>query len=55
MSPEPAPRLSVHLLPSLVDATELRGGVVVVIDVLRATTTITHALHAGVTARLSSG
>lgn len=41
-------QLQVHLLPSLVDAATLRGGVAVVIDVLRATTTIAHAFHAGV-------
>jgi 2-phosphosulfolactate phosphatase len=39
--------LSVHLLPSLVTPEELIGRVVVVIDVLRATTTIIHALSAG--------
>lgn len=44
-----SPALQVHLLPGLVDATTLRGGVVVVIDVLRATTTMAHAFHAGVT------
>jgi 2-phosphosulfolactate phosphatase len=38
----------VHLLPNLVEASALEG-VVVVIDVLRATTTIAHAFHAGVT------
>jgi 2-phosphosulfolactate phosphatase len=37
----------VHLAPSLVAPEELRGGVAVVIDVLRATTTIVHALAAG--------
>lgn len=41
--------LSVHLLPSLVDASTLRGGVAIVIDVLRATTTMAHAFHAGIT------
>lgn len=39
--------LYVHLLPQLVTADQLRGGVAVVIDVLRATTTITHALANG--------
>lgn len=42
------PRLSVHLLPDLVDESALAGATVVVIDVLRATTTITYALAAGV-------
>lgn len=41
------PRLSVHLLPDLVDESELAGATVVVIDVLRATTTIAYALAAG--------
>jgi 2-phosphosulfolactate phosphatase len=37
----------VHLLPSLAPAGALAGGAAVVIDVLRATTTIIHALAAG--------
>src|SRR6266851_4504996 len=37
----------VHLLPQLAPPGNLRGGVAVVIDVLRATTTIIHALAAG--------
>lgn len=37
-------RVRVHLLPALCAADELRGGVAVVIDVLRATTTVVHAL-----------
>lgn len=41
------PPLSVHLLPSLVSAEQFRGGVVVVIDVLRATTTMAFALANG--------
>jgi 2-phosphosulfolactate phosphatase len=36
----------VHLLPVLFQPDDLRGGTAVVIDVLRATTTITHALAA---------
>lgn len=43
-----AASLHVHLLPNLVNASELRGGVAIVIDVLRATTTIAHAFHAGI-------
>ncbi len=39
--------LAVHFLPSLVTPDELSGGDVVMIDVLRASTTITHALAAG--------
>ena len=42
--------LRVHLLPELVDPAELAGRTVVVIDVLRATTTICHALSAGAAA-----
>ena len=39
--------INVHLLPRLVDGAELAGSVCVVIDVLRATTTVAHALAAG--------
>src|SRR5262245_36031837 len=39
--------VQVHLLPELVPPGRLVGGVAVVIDVLRATTTIVHALAAG--------
>lgn len=42
--------LQVHLLPQLVAEEQLRGGVAVVIDVLRATTTMTHALAGGAAA-----
>src|SRR5437588_11258931 len=46
----PADReVRVHLLPGLAPAGALAGGVAVVIDVLRATTTIVHALIAGCT------
>lgn len=41
--------LQVHLLPSLVSEEQLRGGVAVVIDILRASTTITQALASGAT------
>lgn len=41
------PRLRVHLLPELVDGNALAGSRCVVIDVLRATTTIVAALDAG--------
>lgn len=40
-------QLHVHLLPDQVDAAELRGSTAVVIDVLRATTTMAYALAAG--------
>ncbi len=42
-------QLHVHLLPALTSEEDLAGGTVVVIDVLRATTTIAHALAAGAT------
>src|SRR5438094_420445 len=41
--------VQVHLLPELVPAGRLTGGIAVVVDVLRATTTIVHALAAGCT------
>jgi 2-phosphosulfolactate phosphatase len=41
------PLLAAHFLPDLVAPEELAGGTVVVIDVLRASTTISHALAAG--------
>ncbi len=43
----PMPNLNVHLLPELVEPEQLRDHAVVVIDVLRATTTIAFALAAG--------
>jgi 2-phosphosulfolactate phosphatase len=42
-----ARQIDVYLLPDLVDPVELDGKVTVVIDVLRATTTVIHALDAG--------
>lgn len=42
-------RLDVYLLPALVEPVELTGKTAVVIDVLRATTTLVHALAAGAT------
>ena len=44
--------VQVHLLPGLVPCARLQGGLAVVIDVLRATTTIIHALARGCTAVL---
>jgi 2-phosphosulfolactate phosphatase len=41
------PSLYVHLLPSLIQPGALKGGVAVVVDVLRASTVIVHALAAG--------
>jgi 2-phosphosulfolactate phosphatase len=43
-------RVHVHLTPDLVAPGRLEGGVAVVVDVLRATTTIVHALAAGCSA-----
>lgn len=37
----------VHLLPALIPAGALKGGIAVVVDVLRATTVMVHALAAG--------
>src|SRR3990170_1529531 len=45
----PARAVYVHLLPTLAGEDALRGDVAVVIDVLRASTTIVHALAAGAT------
>jgi 2-phosphosulfolactate phosphatase len=39
--------LRVHLLPQLFEPDELRGGVAVILDILRASTTIIHALANG--------
>ena len=45
--PAMKPTLSVYALPRLVEPEELAGGAAVVIDVLRAATTIAYALEAG--------
>src|SRR5438094_3818028 len=42
--------VQVHLLPDLIPQSRLAGGLAVVVDVLRATTTIVHALVAGCSA-----
>jgi 2-phosphosulfolactate phosphatase len=47
--------IHVHLLPALFEPADLRGGVAVVIDVLRATSTIIHALAAGAKAVIPCG
>lgn len=39
--------LKVHLLPKLFEPDELRGGIAVILDILRASTTIIHALAHG--------
>lgn len=39
--------LQVHLLPALFEPDELRDGIAVILDILRASTTITHALAHG--------
>jgi 2-phosphosulfolactate phosphatase len=39
--------LYVHLLPKLFEPEELRGGIAVILDILRASTTIVHALAHG--------
>ena len=46
------PPVFVHLLPALIPPGSLRGGLAVVVDVLRATTTMIHALAAGADAIL---
>ncbi len=49
------PTVSVHLLPALIPSGALKGGLAVVIDILRATTTMIHALAAGCDAILPCG
>ena len=49
------PPVFVHLLPALIPDGALKGGVAVVIDVLRATTTMIHALAAGCDAIVPCG
>ncbi len=40
----------VHMMPQFLEAEQLRGGIAVVIDILRASTTMVHALAHGATA-----
>lgn len=47
--------LSVHFLPALFQPDEVRGGTVVVVDILRASTTISHALANGAHAIVPCG
>lgn len=49
------PQVFVHLLPSLIPPGGLAGGVAVVLDVLRATTVMVHALAAGCEAVIPCG
>jgi len=47
--------VKVHLLPALFEPEEVRGGIAVIIDVLRASTTIVHALAHGAKAVIPAG
>jgi 2-phosphosulfolactate phosphatase len=49
------PPLHVHLLPELIPPEALCGGIAIVVDVLRATTVIVHALSAGCEAVMPCG
>ena len=49
------PAVFVHLLPALIPPGALQGGVAVVVDVLRATTVMVHALAAGCEAVIPCG
>ena len=55
MVPSDRPKVFVHLLPSLIPPGSLRGGVAVVVDVLRTTTVMVHALAAGCEAIIPCG
>ena len=55
LSPTERPRVFVHLLPTLIPPGGLRGGVAVVVDVLRATTVMVHALANGCDAVIPCG
>jgi 2-phosphosulfolactate phosphatase len=55
MVPTEQARVFVHLLPKLIPPGALRGGVAVVVDVLRATTVMVHALAAGCEAVIPCG
>ena len=55
MVPTEQAKVFVHLLPSLIPPGSLRGGVAVVVDVLRATTVMVHALAAGCEAVIPCG
>src|SRR5688572_15843482 len=49
------PAVFVHLLPAVIPPDSLRGGVAVVLDVLRATTKMLHALASGCRAVIPCG
>src|SRR4051812_5947941 len=55
MSDSEQPLVFVHLLPDLIPPGALSGGVAVVVDVLRATTMMVHALSAGCVAVIPCG
>ena len=55
LPPEDQAHVFVHLLPRLIPHGFLRGGVAVVVDVLRATTVMVHALAAGCEAIIPCG
>jgi 2-phosphosulfolactate phosphatase len=55
LAPTDRAKVYVHLLPSLIPPDALRGGVAVVVDVLRATTVMLHALAAGCAAVIPCG
>ena len=55
LPPEEQAHVFVHLLPRLIPHGALRGGVAVVVDVLRATTVMVHALAAGCEAVIPCG
>lgn len=55
MAESDRPEVFVHLLPALIPSDALRGGVAVVVDVLRATTVMVHALEAGCVAIIPCG
>ena len=54
-NPADRPKVLVHLLPSLIPPGSLAGGVAVVVDVLRATTVMVHALANGCEAVIPCG
>jgi 2-phosphosulfolactate phosphatase len=55
LPPDDQAHVYVHLLPRLIPHGSLRGGVAVVVDVLRATTVMVHALAAGCEAVMPCG